>query len=675
MKGKFCPSKTAVINMVNDKSLHLLRVSLLFEESDEKRLCELLEMLKKYPAGIYDIAFFTNFVHIPYTLEEGLRRNEILSKYIKLFKEAGYNTGINHLTTIGHHEEDLSNGLGDKYSFMTGTDGRVCRGSYCMNDENYLNEYIVPLYEGLAKADPDFILVDDDIRYGHMPIGNGCFCDKCIEKFNKENGFDFTRESLVAKLNSGDLNIRKLWLKKQSEAIENILRLIGKTVRSVNENIILGIMTGERFSEGYRFDKWAEALSDGGKYEIMWRPGGGAYTDYRFDEIVEKCEQTGRQNAYLPKYVTKSQYEIENFPYQVIKKTPASTAIEAAWSMTSGCTGAAFNILPWETGEPLKVIEPHIKAIDKLLPLYELLKEKTAGKSPFGVGYAWKQEDILNVPEGGFINTWGGMYSDYAREMFDFGLPEAYHPDNTLVFLGKGRFAYSYTDEETEKLLKRGMYLDAQAISYLNSRGFKNLTGFEVKKEIPVDAREIYTEHKLNEGIKGGIRNGRQAFNKGDSYGFLPLNEKAETLTKTIDYHYNVTSECALGVFENEKGGKIAAAGYYPFSWVSDFYKSRQIINLMKYLSGFNLPSYVESFVRIRNHTFVDGEKITVSLLNPSNENYENITVAVKGDKESATFYNQKGENYKVNRISFDGKYSFFEIKNIPAYSIVLIEA
>ena len=71
------------MNMKNEKSLRLLRVSLLFEESDEKRLYELLNILKKYPSGIYDVTIFTNYIHIPYTLKEGKRRNSILKKYIK----------------------------------------------------------------------------------------------------------------------------------------------------------------------------------------------------------------------------------------------------------------------------------------------------------------------------------------------------------------------------------------------------------------------------------------------------------------------------------------------------------------------------------------------------------------------------------------------------------------
>ena len=95
----------------------------------------------------------------------------------------------------------------------------------------------------------------------------------------------------------------------------------------------------------------------------------------------------------------------------------------------------------------------------------------------------------------------------------------------------------------------------------------------------------------------------------------------------------------------------------------------------MKYLSNYNLPSYVESFVRIRNHTFVEGDKITVALLNPANENYENIMVAIKGEKQEAAIYTAQGEKYLSKRIKLEGNYSLFEVKNIPAYSMVLIEA
>jgi undecaprenyl-diphosphatase len=55
-----------------------------------------------------------------------------------------------------------------------------------MNDSRFLEDYVRPTYTMLAKTNPDHIWIDDDIRCGHLPIGFGCFCDACIEKFNKK---------------------------------------------------------------------------------------------------------------------------------------------------------------------------------------------------------------------------------------------------------------------------------------------------------------------------------------------------------------------------------------------------------------------------------------------------------------------------------------------------------
>ena len=53
----------------------------------------------------------------------------------------GYKTGINILTTIGHHNENLDNSLKGNYTYMTDINGEVCHGSFCPNDDN-MREYI-----------------------------------------------------------------------------------------------------------------------------------------------------------------------------------------------------------------------------------------------------------------------------------------------------------------------------------------------------------------------------------------------------------------------------------------------------------------------------------------------------------------------------------------------------
>jgi len=654
------------------KRMHSLRVA--YENwFYPERFRDLLNLLKEYPCNIQSIALFTSATHPPLTLEETEIRLNIIKERLVDIRNAGFFAGINILGTIGHHEEDLDNHLKGDYTYMTNKTGDVCRGSYCMTDEKFIEEYIIPVYTLLAEAHPDFIWIDDDIRLPHMPIGHGCFCQNCIDKFNQKNNTSYTREELVSGISSVNLELRRLWLEHNRDTIVNLFRTISSVVYQVDENITLGFMTGERYLESYDFKAFADALSDNGRHNIMWRPGGGAYTDYKFTEIVEKVSQCGRQNAYLPDYVTVVQSEIENFPYNLIKKTPISTALECAWNMTGGCTGAALNILPSETNEPIDTIIPHLKRINNLSDFFELLSEKTGGRQPCGIGTAWRPDCQLATPEGKFIGHFGSMFSNFTSEFFDLGLPQCYRQENSFVTLVRGTACLHWTDDEIRSLLSSGVYMDSEALDLFNNRGFCDMVGFKTEENIPIDAREFYTDHALNSDIQNGIRNCRQAFNPGDSFSLSPTSEKSQTLAKLIDYHGNTLADCCQGFFENKNGGKIFVGGYYPFTWISDYYKTVQLKKLMLELSDNSLPSYVESYCRIRNHTFINENETVVALFNHTNEDLENISVAVKTDKKNATLYTMDNNSSELTATKEENGYKFFSVNEIPAYRIVLL--
>jgi hypothetical protein len=649
----------------------------------DDRFKSLLGLLEKYPCGIGQVALFSSMYHTPLTLDELSRRAEIMKVRIRQIKDQGLSGGINLLATIGHHNENLDGCFDGQYSRMTNIDSAVCRGSFCMNDHGYLADYIVPVYTTLAMASPDFIWVDDDVRYGHMPIGNGCFCDKCIKLFNSEVGakydcVSYDRASLRAALDSGDIKVRKQWLRHNSDAISRLLALIGRTVRGVDENITLGFMTGERYFEGYDFAAFADALSDGGKYKIMWRPGGGAYEDRSFDDIVAKTQDINRQNAYLPPYVSVIQSEIENFPYQLIKKTPKSTASEAVLHMTAGCTGAAFNILPSETLEPVEGIEAHLKAIDKLTPFYSLLADKLASTKARGIHTGWRIDSQAALPPGNWTQAYGGAYASYARELFSFGFPEGADIANADAVTLTGCEASAMTDAEIIKLLSGGLYLDAGALAYLNSRGFGEYTGFAVGKAIDFDARETYIASDFNRGIESGIRNCRQAFYPGDSFSIIPQNSECLILSKLIDYNDRTLCDCCTGIFTNKIGGRVCAAGYYPFSWVSDIRKTIQLKRIFTFLSGGGLISFVDSYCRLHNFTRTGGGKLYCALFNPSNDATENVSVCVLTDKNKAVSYDQNciaSELRSSERLNiFGGKYQKFTVPIIKSYETVLVE-
>lgn len=564
--------------------LHSLRVA--YENwYDEERFSHLLHLLDESPCDITQIALFTASTHIPLPLDELSHRVDIMKIRLDTLRSAGFSGGINILSTNGHHNENLDAGLGDEFTYMTNILGDGCRGSYCIRSQHFLEDFVVPCYTILANAKPDFIWIDDDVRYVHMPVGNGCFCDHCLNTFNKKYNTFYTRETLRTALNQFDVPLRKHWLDHNSDALCDLFRIIGKTVRDINPDIILGFMTGERYFEGYQFAAYADALSENGTYPIMWRPGDGAYTDINFDAIIEKQERIGRQNAYLPKYINIIQTEIENFPYQLLKKTPKSTAIEVAMSMTVGCTGAAFNILPSETGESLDAIKPHLRAINRLTPFYRTTAELLKGLSPEGIHTGWRIDSQAAVPVGEFAAMTGEMYATYARELFFFGLPECYDKDKANVVTMTGQSAAVLNDDEIRVLLSKGVYLNVSALTHLRERGFGDVLGFSVGDMIPVDARECYADHPLNEGFVNGIRNCRQSFYYGDGFSLNPEAASCQCLSSLVNYQNRVLCDCTSGIYENNLSGRVCVAGYYPYSWISDTFKTQQLKRLFVWLS------------------------------------------------------------------------------------------
>lgn len=646
------------------KQLHALRVA--YENwLTEERFSDLLKLLSEYDTGITQVALFSSAVHSPLTVEETVRRASVMKDRIAVLKRHGFTAGINILATIGHHAEDTAHSPGNSYRTMVNSKGEAAACVYCMNDEKYRREYIDVIYRIYAKAQPDFIWVDDDIRLAHYPIGYGCFCDECIGIFNRGNGFSFTREELCIELENGGTELRRLWMKHNSDSICRVFETVGNAVRSVNPAITLGFMTGERFVEGYDFARYADTLSEHGKYEIMWRPGGGSYTDRVIDELAEKSEQEGRQNAYLPSYVTVSLSEIENFPYNLIKKSPTSTAYEAALSMTVGCTGAAFNILPSETLEPLGTVAPHLKVIAQWKPFYEHLQRVTAGKRPVGIHTGWRTDSQATVP---FITGSGWQYGVFARELFSFGLPECYRDDCAEVFILTGQSSAVMTDTEIMNILSKGVYLDVSALDYLTSRGFGKYLGFEKGNEISADAREFYLDRGINADIAGGIRNCRQVFNQGDSFALLPQSENCEVISSIIDYHGNTLADCCTGLYENSLGGRVCVSGYYPFTWVSDYRKTVQLKRIFRYLSKDALPSYIENYLRVRNITLKGENGTCVTVFNPTNDIQTDVKVAVRTDKKTAELTTVFGKTAEIVSAGSENGCETFVIPEIIPY-------
>ena len=654
-----------------EKTLNSVRVSV-SNWMDDAAFSRLLAFLTEYGDCVQQLAFFSSDFHPPLPLKTARKHFSVLRGRMREARKAGFSCGIDILSTVGHHPERADEALQGPWRRATDIDGRACPASFCPGDEAYLEEYVKPLYEACCAAEPEFIWIDDDVRSGHIPIGNACFCDGCIEAFNAGAGRGFTRRTLKAALDApGSRTLREEWLTFQSEKIARLFRFIRETVNGCGGRIALGFMTGERYFEGYDFPLWARALSEDGKYGILWRPGGGAYTDRPFSAMIEKSKQIGRQCARLPDCVTSVQSEIENFPYRLLQKSPRTTALEALMHVGAGCTGAAFNILPSvRGGEPVSVTRGHFDAIRAALP-FEKLLVALLGRSPtVGVYGGWHPH--AQTAARRFCSGEGGYSPDHWNALFSLGLPECFDFDRALCYLLAGAAPTAFSEKELLHMLSTGVFMDASALRTLNEMGYGTLTGFSVGEAFSEDRVEVYADHPINDGFVGCRRLCPQVFVRGDSAA-LRADPAAEKLSYLTDHHGKVAADCVLGIYTNKLGGKVCVSSHYAAADPGDTFKSAQLKRIFRVLSGDRLPFLPESCVLLQAVARQTEAGNAAMLLNPTPDILTDVSVLLAGAPDEIDLIAEDARRRTVPAAGRDGASSRFILPELSPFSMAVL--
>jgi hypothetical protein len=633
----------------------------------ENRYSDLLALFQKYRGVTDEITFFTSSTHPPLPLEDIRQRCQILARRIPQAKALGYRAGINVLSTMGHHNENLPHSLSGDYTRVTDIDGHVCLGSFCPNDPRF-QDYVRELYRLVARANPDYIWIDDDVRLaGHMPVELTCFCDRCLSLFSQESHEKQTRAGLKAGLFEGPEDkrfaLRRAWLAHNRGSIERLLALIERTVHAERPGSPLGFMTGERFYEGYDFDRWASVLAGPGRAPVFWRPGGGFYEDTWTSGLAGKAHEVGRQIALLPPEVVSIQSEIENFPYHRLKKSAHITVLEASAHMGAGCTGAAFNVLSGND-EPLDEFDPLVAAIHQARPLFDRVAQSCQRARPVGLFAAWDKDSWA----GGL-----GMLGQ-APALWEIGLSAAYSPQGAAVTLLFPQSVETMSDDEIRKVLSTAVYMDAETLSILNRRGMGELTGLGVEKALPEDCIEELSRHPLNGPLAGRQRDCRQSFYHLSGYALHRADSKAETLARLVDYAGQEKAATGMALFENRLGGRIAVNGYYPWSYIHNRSKSLQMKAIMRWLSRDRLPAYVASFHKVNLWARQPSKgRLVVALINSSFDPAVEMNLALLTSADRLSICDMKGHEEVVRAGRSDGPYRWFTLPTIEPWSMRLV--
>lgn len=645
----------------------------------EERFLVLLDLFDKYRGVTDEITLFTAETHAPLPIDVYKKRVDIAKERMQVAKARGYSSGINILTTIGHHEEDLAHSLIGKYTPIEDIYGSICRGSFCPNDESF-KTYIRSLYEMTAASNPDYIWIDDDVRLaGHMPITYTCFCDHCLAIFADEFGVSYSKDSIRKSFNEGTteekLGIRKNWLQHNRNTIGQLLRLIEQTVHNVNPNMPIGFMTGERFYEGYDFDQWEADLSGPNQANVMWRPGGGFYSDETVNELIQKSHQIGRQVSLLSKKVISIQSEIENFPYQVLKKSAKVTVLEAAAYIATGCTGAAFNIMTLDSS-PLTEFEPLIRKIHESRGFYDRLTAIFNQCDPSGIYTSWGKNSFaaLGIESEDWFTGYMSDVLQCSNELYEIGLPAAYSASYAAVTVVTKDSILGMEPANIMRMLANGVYMDAEALIHLNDLGYSEYTGCEVAGFVNEDCIEQYAAHPMNQGFVGQRRDGRQSFNKARSGMLKPLNTQVQILSSIVDYAGTEIASCGMSIFENKLGGRICVSGYYAWRFLQDLAKSTQIKRAMLWLSKDTLLAYIDSFHKINLwvRKLADG-RLALACINTSLDEAEHVTLIVKTEGNEITIVDKSLTETRLYSTNTIGMYKSFKLPVLLTWEMYLI--
>ncbi|MFA6293384.1 MAG: hypothetical protein WC637_16485 [Victivallales bacterium] len=635
------------------------------------RCRELLALLRERRETIEEVAFFTSFTHSVLPYAEISRRAKLLSEIIPDFKALGLRVGINHLTTLGHLDENLGNSLNEPWQRMTAIDGTAAKGSFCPLDPRF-QDFTRDCYKAFARTGADFIWIDDDVRMAHHPpAGFSCFCPLCLARFAEETGESWTLERAAAVIHSegaeASREYRIKWVAHNRRILDELFALIRTAVDDADPALILGYMPTNQIYEGMDYAGWGRTLSGSKKLPVKWRPGGGFYTDAQPLELLRKSHNMGRNAEAVPAVDTDIQYEHENFPYQKLKKSETIFVAETAAALAAGCTGVTLNLMGISP-DPCDEYLPYFDRIRDAKPFFDSLVSQL-GRSPCeGLWPAMTTDKIWAAQ----IGRSSADPLHCLTELAEIGLPPAYSRAGAKVHLLAGDAVHSFKRNELEKLFAEAVLVDGPALRNLQELRLAELTGFEIAGTRDRDTIERFTDDPLNGAYAGWWRDCRPSFWRTDAFILRPLDPQARLLTNLIDFSGTVAGP-VMGVFENRLGGRVVVAGYYPWTSLQNLSKSTQMKALCRWLSRDTLPAYVSSFHKIALWCRRDENgQLVIPLINASLDTVSGVRLQVL-DKRPFRMLHLDGREEGVTNIACDGVYTVLELPKLAPWEMVML--
>jgi hypothetical protein len=590
------------------------------------------------------------------TIESHRKSVEKLIEVAEKFRAAGLRVSLQISNTIGHGQymsaKDCG-GLvydGSAVEHMAGPDGKTADYCFCWNGENF-RQYVIAELKEYAKIKPYCVWIDDDLRAtNHAPLNQGCFCDSCIEKFNRNYNCNFTREKLVHEINYGDISWREKYVEFVRNGLYEFTYLMSKTICDVSPDSYIGLQyCAHGGYTGYGYDYIFDAMKKGSGKNPKSRPGGGAYQDHNPNEQLKKSFFISWQNSMLPRYVTEIRPEIENLPDVVYGKTSAGTCYETSLYLASGANAMSYAMV-MDLYDPMEYHAKFFRDFAKHRAYWERLAKANdhtyqAGARLYFPKTMWKR--TLKQEEALFF--WNNEPYLKGTELAYTAIPLAYgiECDDDPIYVLHGDVAKLLTDADVEYLLGKPVFTDGASLETITQMGYGNCFSAAAVSVSTAQLGERFIAHPINSGIES--RTWSQSFyytsgyaiadkdGTSEAFGIYFTNSlNAPVFDANSEYQYGV----ANSVVHTNKNAKWAVFGNNPWVDVISYNKRNQMINAMEYIAGKKrLPAILESYQQAVLLPRENNEHKTTSV------SVLNCTIG-KTDELSIRIRNPKGKNF-----------------------------
>ena len=506
-----------------------------------EEICE--DIKYQYENGIADCALFKMTLHPEGT--PPANKAEILTEGYKVIKnrldKMGLKSGILVQASIGHGYSLGEDSPFSKYvNLNNGNKETVC----CPYDDGFC-EYIENAMSVLAEAEPDIIMVDDDLRLIFRQ-GNGCACSAHMRETNKILGKNLSREELFERLKAdNECDEAKAFVKTQGEAVIKAAKAMRRGIDKINPDIPGAFCCSGNNME-FAVDI-AKTLA-GKDNKIIIRTHNTSYVPAGTKHFTHNLYRAAKQIAIIKNEADTILAECDTIPY-------SQYGVSAQWFHTNyvgmlleGATGAKL----WISN--LMDFEPESgKAFRKILEKNQGFYKKISGIVR-DLKYTGCCIPLTNEPQF-FFSEWGwdsssdggDGWSTYALERL--GLPLYFSDEYDGAIFLSGVADKKFNDEEMRKMLEGAVVLSYDTAKRLCDRGFKDYIGVEVREwqgQVP-NIERIFATGKLCDAQK-------------NAHELIPVNDEVKTdsmIYHTIDNKNYTPLFPGTTVYKNPIGGTV----------------------------------------------------------------------------------------------------------------------